>query len=40
MSYVKRILRKATGLYQEMEDTLYRMYSINAELCERDASRA
>ena len=36
-SYMKRIMRKATSLYQDMEDTLYRFYDIEQELKEREA---
>lgn len=32
LAYMKRILRKSTGLYQDMEDTLYRFYDIEKEL--------
>ncbi|MGN0364177.1 MAG: hypothetical protein ACI4ET_15235, partial [Bilifractor sp.] len=30
--YMMRILRKATELYQEMEDTMYRFYPVEYEL--------
>ena len=32
LAYMKRIMRKATGLYQEMEDTLYKFYAVEKEL--------
>ena len=35
-SYMKRIMRKATGLYQDMEDTLYRFFDIEKELEEKE----
>lgn len=37
-SYMKRIMRKAVGLYQELEDTLYRFCDIELALVERDKS--
>ena len=35
-SLMKRILRRATGLYQTLEDTLYRYYEVETALRERD----
>ena len=32
LAYMKRIMRKATGLYQDMEDTLYKFYAVEKEL--------
>ena len=37
IAYMKRILRKSTGLYQDMEDTLYRFYDIEKELEEEES---
>lgn len=34
--YMKRIMRKATGLYQELEDTLYKFYDIEKNLSSRE----
>ena len=31
-AYMKRIMRKAVGLYQDLEDTLYRYYEIEKDL--------
>ena len=38
ISYLKRIMRKATGLYQDMEDTMYLFYDIEKELEEKECS--
>ncbi len=35
-AYMKRIMRKATNLYQTMEDTLYRYYEVEQALKERE----
>ena len=35
-AYMKRILRKATGLYQDMEDTLYRYYEVEKILTDKE----
>ena len=38
VAYIKRIMRKATGLYQDMEDTLYHMYDIEKAMEEEEAN--